>query len=366
MKHAIDPIQSNLVQANRASFTGAPTTPTSTRYLGIAALAIASLLSACGSAERTEADGTANDAAASAVQGLSVVELDEAAGKAVFKYEKDGRTITYDMRLGPPMLTPPSDESLKVDPELPSEEVDARVLDSNGAVFQLQMGGDSFIDPSWTMPHVEDIDEAGRLQDIRLMKDAEAAFRAIHIAPGLKALRQTGVQLAKAVETTPYKPGETLPTEAARVPGGLTPQSTVAVGPSSVRKWDFVIHKEQVHVLGIPVAADHSAVNLRGWSASGSIVFNADSCNHGPCARTMSTIHCVMPGFKTDDGTHSRYFYSGGCTTPYSWNSSSGHHNCNDDSELQGRAITQDRSQSTTGASCGSSADHYHAPGCSY
>jgi hypothetical protein len=73
-----------------------------------------------------------------------------------------------------------------------------------------------------------------------------------------------------------------------------------------------------------------------------------------------------MPGFRPDDGTHSRFFYVDGCTTPYAWNSGHGHHNCNDDTELQGRAIWHDTSQSTTGGSCGARGAHYLAPGCTY
>jgi hypothetical protein len=76
-------------------------------------------------------------------------------------------------------------------------------------------------------------------------------------------------------------------------------------------------------------------------------------------------VHCVMPGFRTDDGTHSRYFYSDGCTTSYNVTSVWGH-NCNDDSELQGRAIWHDSPQSTSGGSCNSIGPHNWAPGCTY
>jgi hypothetical protein len=141
-------------------------------------------------------------------------------------------------------------------------------------------------------------------------------------------------------------------------------QAAVAWGPSSVVKWDFIVRKKCFP--SCPVG-NHSAVTLRGWSSSNSIVFTAHSCNHGTCASDTSVmgVHCVMPGFRTDDGTHSRYFYPEGCSTSYNVTSVWGH-NCNDDSELQGRAIWYDSAQSTSGGSCNSAGAHNWAPGCSF
>ncbi|WP_437953384.1 hypothetical protein WME98_23940 [Sorangium sp. So ce296] len=334
------------------------------------ALGLMALASACGSAEEPAADGAEP---APVARGLSIVEMDEPAGKLVLKFEKDGRAITYDMRLGPKMDTPPTAEELAANPELPTYQVDAQVLDAKGQPFHMQMGGDSFIDVSWAMPHVENFDEAGRLKDIRLMRDAIGAFRALKLPEGLAELRLTGIQIGLGVEEVPEKPGLEVPVKAQPVigEGALAPQGDLASGGSSVVKWDYQIRNKSI-ALGL---GDHTAVLLRGWSSSTSVVFTAVSCNHGACAdaSSMST-HCTMSGFLTDDGTHTRWFYaepsttlsqrSGGCSTDYSWSSGSNKHNCNDDAELQRNAIVTDSTQSTTGGSCGTSGFHNSSPSC--
>ncbi|AUX44443.1 hypothetical protein SOCE26_059070 [Sorangium cellulosum] len=337
----------------------------------LAALGLMSLAGACGPALEP------GDDAAESVAGerLDVVEVDEAAGKLVVKFEKDGRTITYDMRLGPKMEIPPSAEELAANPELPSYQVDAQVRDANGQIFQMRMGGDSFIDSSWAMPHVEGFDEAGRVKDIQLMRAAVPAFRKLKVPESLDQLRLTGIDIGLGVEEVPEKPGLTnaAPADPTTIEGTLSPQVNVVSGGSSVVKWDYRIrNKSLAGGLG-----NHTGVNLRGWTAS-SIVFNADSCNHGSCASSgdMGT-HCTMSGFRTDDGTHTRFFYSetststgssnGGCTTHYDWDSTSvngGGHNCNDDAELQANAIYHDSAQSTTGGSCSALGFHNWSPGC--
>lgn len=289
--------------------------------------------------------------------GLSVVEMDEAANTLALRYQEGDRWIRYEMRLGPAMEAPPSLDDLAANPELPTHDVDVRVLDAEGRPILLQMAGHSFLDTTWaTVPSVEGFDERGRLMDFALMRHAVADFRALELPLGLEELRRTGIQIGLAATGEPAKPElvGTRPSE----------RGVIAWGPSSVVKWDFVVRKKPFGCCGV---GNHSAVELRGWSASSSIVYRAYSCNHGTCASDTSVMstHCVMPGFRTDDGTHSRYFYSDGCTTGYNVTSVWGH-NCNDDSELQGRAIWHDSPQSTSGGSCNSAGPHNWAPGCSY
>ena len=287
--------------------------------------------------------------------GLSIVEIDATAGKLVLDYQKGDRSIRYDMRLGAAMEAPPTAEELAANPDLPTSDVDVRVLDADGRPFVLQMSGDRFLDPTWQAPTVEGFDELDRLRDFAMLNQAIPAFRTLALPPELDQLRLTGVQLGLAATGELAKPEQR---------GTETERGVIAWGPSSVVKWDFVIRKKPFGCCGV---GDHSAVELRGWSASTSIVYRAYSCNHGTCASDTSVMstHCVMPGFRTDDGTHSRYFYSDGCTTSYNVTSVWGH-NCNDDSELQGRAIWYDSSQSTSGGSCNSAGPHNWAPGCTY
>jgi hypothetical protein len=321
----------------------------------LSALALSCSLAGCADVAPSQDPGTGT---------VRIVKADEAAGALVLSFEQEGRAITYDMRLGPVMETPPSAEELAANPDLPSYQVDARVLDSNGQPFHMQMGGDAFIEASWTTPKVEGFDEAERDKDFQMTRDAVPALRALKVPAGLNQLRlsamEIGNTLDEAADKSDSDPGEAPSTEA-RAALAVAP-CVVCAGPRSVAKWDFQVRRHPVALVG-----DHSAVLLRGWSSATKIVYTAVSCNHGACANSSSmTTKCTMAGFKVDDGTHSRFFYSDGCSTPYNVLSIRGHHNCNDDSELQGRAIWQDRGQSTTGGNCSSLAPHVKAPGCSF
>ena len=318
----------------------------------------------CG-AEPVDTFAEAAPADEALADGLTLVEMDEADGKLVLEFREGERSISLDLRLGAPMLTPPTAEELAENPDLPSYEVDAQISDGAGRPFHQRMAGDHFIDPGWSEPQVEDFDLAGRLQDIQLMRHAVPALRALPLPAGLEQLRLAAIDIGSGVEATPEKPDMPAVDGEDAAPGALRLKQTVVQGPSSVSQWDFIVRKKSVSIFGISLA-EHSAVHLRGWSGS-SVVFNSESCNHGTCAMSSAMrTHCVMPGFRPDDGTHSRFFYVDGCTTPYAWNSGPGHHNCNDDTELQGRAIWHDTSVSTTGGSCGAAGAHYLAPGCTY
>jgi hypothetical protein len=290
---------------------------------------------------------------------LTVLEQDEGAGELVLRFEKNDDVITYDMRLGRKMAMPPTSEEMAKDPEQPVYETDVRVLDADGQPFLLQLGGDGFIDAGWKMPAVKDFDEGRRLRAFSMLRDAVPALRRLKMLPGLEQLRLAAIRIGLNVQTVPEKPDLT-------DASGSYLQGPVEWGPASVVKWDFLVRKKNQ---GAGIVGHHSAVLLRGWSASTNVVFQVASCNHGTCADVvdkMST-HCVMPGFLADDGTHSRYFYWSACTTDFDWDSTSalgGAHNCNDDSELQIRAIYDDAPQCTTCGSCSALGFHNYAPGC--
>jgi hypothetical protein len=337
----------------------------------LSTLAIAGILavSACGSAENDAGDAVP---ASRATDPLSVLEADEPGGKLVLKFEKDGRAIVFDMRLGPKMATPPEAEELAKDPELPTYEADARILDSHGSAFRMRIGGHSFIDESWEIPVLVDIDVAGRTKDFALVGAALPALRALRVPAGLEQLRLAAVDMGRSAgikpalsapsSPEPSTPEPSTPAQGVANPGvtgpGLAPLANLAVGPSSVTWWDFFVMKKSAF------GANHSSVSLYG-NAGSNAVFHVVSCNHGTCADNTNTMnqHCYS-GRYNDDGTHTRYFQTSGCSTPYAWNSGPGHHNCNDDSELQVKAIKADKLISTTASSCSAAGAHYWAPGC--
>jgi hypothetical protein len=251
------------------------------------------------------------------------------------------RSIVFDMRLGPEMAIRPSAEDLVTRPDLPWFEVDAQVLDHNGQPFFQQMGGDGYIDPTWSAPAVEGFDEATRQNDFEMLKAAAAPVRNYRAPEELDQLRLAILSIANSVDGFADKSGVDTSAIARVAPCEL------CRGGAAVTKWDFYTSVHPVAVLG-----EHSAVMLRGWTSNSRVAYTTVSCNHGSCANASDMKRkCTMPGFRTDDGSHTRWFQANGCSTHYNARSAGGH-NCNDDSELQQRAIWNDRYQSTTANEC--------------
>ncbi len=343
------------------------------RFALVTAVAVGSVTAFVGCA--TPVDGVDEQVVAQA-DGLSIAEADESAGKLVVTLRKSGRVITFDLRLGEKMELPtPDAENLG----LPTRMNDARILDAAGQAFYMQMGSDEFLDPSWRAPKVEGFDEAGRLADFQVARESADAWRALALPAWAEDLRASAIDIARSFDTILAKDGVTptqpAPTEPVTGEGALAPKATVAWGTSTVAKWDYKIYEKDAFINGS--GFDHSAVLLRGWTSGGSIVYTAVSCNHGACANsTAMTRSCTMTGFRTDDGTHSRYFYnetntstsvSSGCSTAYSAVFDNGKHVCNDDTLLQRNAIYYDQSYDRAvgpSGTCSDNTKNYWGPGC--
>jgi hypothetical protein len=338
-------------------------------------------LSSCGGSVSADSAGSSNSKG-----NLTIVQADETSGKFVATFRQNGREITFDMRLGGPMEIPPDENEIDV----PRAEIDAQVLDQNGQPIYMQMAGDEFIDPSWRVPALENIDEAGRQSDFALLQAAEPAFREADLPAAFDQLRLAAIQMARMVPELTAKPDSpnALPAIGANLsapanpadervagPSGRRAQANIVYGSTSVNYWDYRIWRKDAFISGSPF--DHSAVQLRGWTSGYTHVFSAISCNHGTCAATSNmSVKCTMTGFLADDGTHSRYFYNepstdtsvtSGCSTPYGALFDNGKHVCNDDTILQIYAIKYDHSYSrSTGATgeCSDDYANYWAPTC--
>lgn len=302
---------------------------------------------------------------ADSAEALTVVVADEALGKLVAKFRSEGREITFELRLGAPMEIPPSAEELAADPEQPTYQIDARLFDVDGNLFAQQIGGDEFIDPSWDpKPRIAPVVEALRQKDFELTTRAEPHFRALKLPKGLEQLRFSAIQIARNMLRLAEKPAATAPTTgedpiADDALGAKGLSGGVAYGVSSLYRWDYQIKSKGAFFNGNPF--DHSAVLLRGWASS--VVYTAWSCNHGTCANQMGT-HCTMSGFRSDDGTNSRWFQNGGCSTGYYFSGAWPYHNCNGDSWLQGKAIYYDKKYATDEGNCKDVSLELTAPGC--
>lgn len=324
--------------------------------------------------------GTTAPEAAPNTSSLTVVEADELSGKVVLTYQPRGRSIRYELRVGGPMEQPPVPAELARNPELPTYAVDARVVDAGGQTFMMQMATDRFMDQSWTVDPVENVDVPGRVADLKLVEEAVAELRKLKLHGALDQARLTALQLGVSLPDILRKDADGSEASVPTVEqGALEPQSTVRQsGPTSVKYWDFIVKRTAALEVG-----DHSAVALRAWASNKlTVLATYYSCNHGSCASAgHMREHCIMPGFKTDDGSHRRYFYSetrtntceltdscvtGGCLTAYYFSSACRYHNCNDDTEIQGRAIWTNQPQDQRGGTCNGCSLNFNAPGCSY
>src|SRR5687767_8404328 len=198
------------------------------------------------------------------------------------------------------------------------------------------------------MMPLENFDEAGRVKDISLMRDALDDLRGL--PESLGELKKAAIQIGRSVDRLNEKPDApaTVPSDEAPPLGAKA--TTIYNG--SAYKWDYVIRKQYSGWFNW----DHSAVQLRAWTSGGSVVGYYNSCNHGACSNYASmATKCVMSGWRYDNGTRRRYFYSetstntgtgyGGCTT--AWGITNGMHFCNGDSMLQRNAIYYNTSQNT-------------------
>jgi hypothetical protein len=57
---------------------------------------------------------------------------------------------------------------------------------------------------------------------------------------------------------------------------------------------------------------------------------------------------------------------TGGCLTQYYWSSGCSSHNCNDDTEIQARAIWTNKAQNQRAGMCNNCSLNFNAPGCVY
>ncbi|HEY5955215.1 MAG TPA: hypothetical protein VIV60_01630 [Polyangiaceae bacterium] len=326
----------------------------------MASIAMLALASGCGGA--VQESGASGE--------LTVVQADEASGKLVAKFHKGGREITFDMRLGGIMEVPPDERA----GDATRMKIDAQVLDRNGQPIYMQMAGDEFIDPSWKMPVLKDIDATEREKDFALLQESETAILEAQLPGSFEELRLGALQVARAIGSDAFT-AKADPQAANAAQGAKRAQAAIVWDNSAtVKYWDYQIYRKDAFFNGS--IFDHTAVLLRGWNSNYQVVFTAVSCNHGYCANTNVMTHlCTMPGFLPDDGTASRYFYnepsgnttvSSGCSTAVNYLGYNGHV-CNDDTILQINAIKYDRSYPrSTGVAgeCDDSTANWWAPNC--
>jgi hypothetical protein len=240
--------------------------------------------------------------------GLTITEANESLGKVVAVYRADGRAITFELRLGPKMQTPPSKE----DQESPSYEIDARVTDQKGDLMYIQAGGDSFLDPTWRVPPVAHTDLAGRRADFALMTRSAAAWRELKLPASLAQLRLSGIEIANGIANSLVDDAAT-PAPSATVPAGaeggtLGVKNAAAIDTSAtgMLRWNFRVWWKEA--LGNQWTK-HSTVELRSKESDGTvenITRNYKNCNHGSCVGNSNLSLACTSVWLLDNGRRER------------------------------------------------------------
>lgn len=269
-------------------------------------------------------------------EGAVKVKLADVANRRLtLQYRLDGRNLTFEAVF--------SDEPQW---DNPKEMVgDIRVLDHEGNVMAIEIGGHGTIDPTWSgvtqkagnvkqvALAAQMVSEEVRVRDLAVAETGAPKIRSLVVPPELVKMRDRVARFAQAVSEPEWDAKDILEGEPA-----VTPKSYEWYNPSGVVKWDYVVREKPAFFdWDWDGWFDHSAIYGRGWSSSSSIVFKVWTSNHGTSASDTSVMEttCVMAGFSY--GSHPGTRYIQWCDGSYAFP-----HVCNNDTQLQGENIYYD------------------------
>jgi len=299
----------------------------------------------------TSAPTSSRPAASQLNEGLNILSATDPSFGVSAAYVKAGRVVYLETRVG--QLKP---EVYRNDsPDEPAYEMDVRAVDQNNATFFAQRGGDNFAEPSWhadvAQARAVGASQADRTLDWAAAQEGAAAFaKALPASFADHAFHLTSFAMAKNPTTDPGLLAKLAAIQVAFPAPAATDQT--AYGSYSSSAWTQVYDEKYSMPLVCvfwTCAASHSATytyvnpNAGAWS----LAYNA--CNHGNCAggskmsadcyswngsSNVYTSGISESGESTsaltgaNDGT-------GGCQSPYNWDSGVGSHLCNDDAAYE-------------------------------
>lgn len=246
-------------------------------------------------------------------------------------FKENGRVVYFESRVGP--LKPAIYREQF--PNEPAHEMDERFVDSHGGTFIIQMGGDTFIDPTWPADIAASVTHpADRDLDFQLARTATKAL-ATQLGPTYAD------HVFHATNLTRRIPSE-MPELQAKVSTirATLPKEAAYNASCYYNWWEGDLYSKTIYFI-----AKHSS-NI-GWNYSNctsSWDEEVVSCNHGTCATDSSmSYQCYsnpsegwVPNNQdvqslTYEFTTSTGSTTGACGTGYNWDTPPGH-DCNDDS----------------------------------
>ena len=291
----------------------------------------------CGSASEEPSKPTV--AVKDLSEGLTLLKTD---GSISGAYRKGDRAVYFETHKGAPLL----DVYKKTDPSLGDYEKDLRVLDEDGRTIYVRQGGDT-LDPKWEKDlaleaKLPRVDPLRRADSLALLKEASAAMEKANVPAELGLDKTVLVDAKLAVRDELLRPA----VEKAIHETGYAPATN-----------KIELHKKWI-IWGV---AEHSAT----WSNVNGVL--KDNCQHGNCASAMSLV-CTTGGTGGAQYTEmstSNSSVTGNCLTTYNWNSTSGGHNCHDDSVRAMWGMVYGPQSDGYSGVCNNGASHWYAPGCS-
>lgn len=309
--------------------------------------------SACTLSERSNVDLKLHD-------GEAVGDLETRNGYTGFTVSSDTVFVTIEAVDGAKRAA----EVLKQHPDLGPSEIDYRILDQDGRMFVLGVGGDSFANEEWAhdldirhedLPPAADRDAHYELlvRAEPILEDLEGQINSDHYRTLLMLLQ--AIAREKLERDTFDEPSEDFPLE----------RSVTYIHYGA-------IYKAALY-WGI---ADHSGTRAQSWNSIRTLMYlDYSRGNHGRywfeagmslnCSsdfsgRTSSSLSHYAPYSTTDTSTNQ----GGGCSTPFNpYSLSASNHVCNDDAYAQYGNIKY--GAAVCWVTCGSSGLRTSSPACS-
>ena len=301
--------------------------------------------------------------------GLTILHSDPAVGVSA-SFSENGRVVFLETRVGAP-------KGILYQKSFPNEplfEMDSRVVDQEGRTFQLNRGGDRFVDPTWAPDamannHLQSAAEGvQRDNDFAIARDAARVFAA-----------QAGPELADHVfhltNLTRIVPSEdpVLRAEAAVLRAQRVGDVAFNSNGCSSNTQEGKIYTASLSgaegLVSEINGAQHSTVG--GWNynhCTDTWDQQVNSCNHGPCAQSSSTtLGCntqsgavaapALLDYWVDEPSGTTGTVSGACTSKYGivvaditlFGAGNPDHVCNDDSAYELEEIKQHTKSTTYG-----------------
>jgi hypothetical protein len=284
-------------------------------------------------------------------QGLNIIDATDPSFGLDAAFVQGKQVVYIQTRVG----APKPDVYRQTWPNDPPNEIDMRVVDASGHTFYVQRGGDTYVDPTWADDIAESlgakVDFARRDADFKLAKVAATAL----VAGAPAAFHDNVFSVEHFAEQAAPSEDARMVARAAKISQTQLPKEAGETGYWNFNYGNYSwletdLYSGDTGCFFWVCVAKHSATRMWDceWnpeSNSCSWVLAQEACNHGRCAYDGGMgYNCYSNGGWFFNATINGETYgdhgggtsiSGGCATPYNWDSGGYDHLCNDDAAYE-------------------------------